>query len=436
MGRKRDLEARLSFLGFTEADRELLAGLRPAFERRAELLVAAFYRHLLSFPETRTILSDPDVKDRLIDVQRDYLLSLCGPQIDDDYVAERRRIGDAHERVGLGPRWYLGAYALYASLLVPVVCEQHRGNPTLAERTVTALLKLLLLDAQLAVESYIEKREAQLEYANRELAALTRELSREVEDTGTALRETKLRARAAEQLASVGTLVAGLAHEIGTPMGVIQGHAELLESSASDERSRWRAQTIGEQVGRISEIIRTLLNIARPRPPVRESVELATVLDTTLSFMTEKLRRRNVELECHFNAVRKIEGDHEKLQQLFLNLFLNAIDAMPEGGKLCVCLNPGSDGSVVVDVEDTGVGIKREAATKIFEPFYTTKEAGRGSGLGLMVARGIVHEHDGEIEVTSRPGQGTVFRIEFPVRGEEAGDGRDRPLRGSSQSRP
>jgi signal transduction histidine kinase len=152
--------------------------------------------------------------------------------------------------------------------------------------------------------------------------------------------------------------------------------------------------------------------------------------------MTEKLRRRNVELECHFNAVQKIEGDHEKLQQLFLNLFLNAIDAMPEGGKLCVCLNPGSDGNVVVDVEDTGVGIKREAATKIFEPFYTTKEAGRGSGLGLMVARGIVHEHDGEIEVTSRPGQGTVFRIEFPARGAEAGEDGDRALPGSSRSGP
>ncbi|UCE85848.1 MAG: hypothetical protein JSU66_16210 [Deltaproteobacteria bacterium] len=415
MGKKRDLEARLSFLGFTEEDRELLERLRPVFERRADLLVASFYRHLLSFPETRALLSDGDVKDRLIDVQRDYLLSLAGRRVDEDYVAERRRIGDAHEAVGLGPRWYLGAYAVYASLLVPIVCEKNRGDPVRAEATVTALFKALMLDAQLAMEAYIEKREAQLEYANRELAALTRQLSREVEDTGTALRETKLRARAAEQLASVGTLVAGLAHEIGTPMGVIQGHAELLESSAGDERSRWRAHTIGEQVGRISEIIRTLLSMAKPRPPVRESVSIASVLDTTLSFMTEKLRSRKVDLVRKFQTVPEIEGDHEKLQQLFLNLFLNAIDAMPEGGTLCVCLCPGANGSVVVDVEDTGVGIKREVAKKIFEPFYTTKEAGRGSGLGLMVARGIVHEHDGEIEVTSRPGHGSVFRIEFPA---------------------
>ena len=415
MAGKRDLEERLSFLGFGEADRELLAALRPTIERHAEPLVAAFYRHLLSFSHTRKLLSDPEVKDRLLGVQRDYLISLCGTPVDERYVAERRRIGDAHERIGLEPRFYLGAYAQYVTLLLPLINQLYRAKRDIAERTGAALAKIILLDAQLAMESYIEKREAQLEHANRELAALTRQLSREVEDTGTALRETRLRVRAAEELASVGTLVAGLAHEIGTPMGVIQGHAELLESSVKDERSRWRAHTISEQVGRISHIIQTLLNLARPRAPVRDSVELTSVLETSLSFLSEKLRRTHVEIERHIAPVPSISGDPEKLQQLFLNLFLNAIDAMPDGGKLRVTVRPGSDATVIVEIEDSGVGIAHAAGAKIFEPFYTTKEAGRGSGLGLMVARGIVHDHDGEIEVQSETGRGTCFSIAFPV---------------------
>lgn len=435
MSRKRDLEEWRSFLGITEADQKLLAALRPLFERQADTFVAAFYRHLLSFEEPRKLLSDPDVKQRVICKQRDYFLSLCGSQIDETYLAERRRIGDVHEAIGLEPRWYLGGYSLYCTLLLPMIHEAYRGNPDLAERTVAALLKVIILDAQIAMESYIEKRQAQLEYANRELGSLMKKLSREVQDAGSALRESRRRARAAEELASVGTLVAGLAHEIGTPMGVIQGHAELLESSATDERSRWRARAIGEQIGRISHIIQTLLNIARPREPVREPVELASVLVTTLSFLTDELRRRNIRVERKFEDVRTIEGDHEKLQQLFLNLFLNAIDAMPDGGALRVSLARGEEDSVAVSVVDTGVGLTEDEIARIFEPFYTTKEAGQGSGLGLMVARRIVHDHDGEVEVTSGVDRGTEFRISFPVSEAAGSRGRGSVSRGQRRGR-
>jgi signal transduction histidine kinase len=376
--------------------------------------VGAFYRHLLSFEPTRALLRDPAMKERLLQKQRDYLLSLAGASLDEQYVADRVRIGERHMEVGLEPRWYLGAYALYFSLLAPVIYEATREDPVRGERTVTALLKMLMLDAQIAMEAYIEKRERELEYLNQELASMGRELARDYEEQSVELRETTRRAQVAEQLASIATLVAGLAHEIGTPMGVIRGHAELLESGVSDARSRWRAQAIREQIDRISGIIQTLLNMAKPREPVRIEVDLRTLVDDTLGFLGEKFRRRNIVAERQLKTVPTLYGDPDRLQQLFLNLFLNAADAMPQGGTLRVSLKPVGNNGVEVCVADTGFGIPSEKLAQIFDPFFTTKTAGEGHGLGLVVAKAIVLDHEGSIDVRSELGRGTEFQITLP----------------------
>jgi signal transduction histidine kinase len=412
---KEEIDDRLSFLSLADNDRRLLATLAPLLERHADRLVSAFYRHLLSFDVTRGLLSDPAVKSRLLEKQREYLLSLAGPAIDDDYVAERIRIGQVHARIGLGPRYYLGAYALYFSLLAPIIAEDCRGEAERTQETLSALVKLLLLDAQLAMEAYIESHEETLTHLNRELAAVSRTLTVEFASQGHELRATEKRARAAEDLASIATLVAGLAHEIGTPMGVIRGHAEALTGAVEGERAQWRLRTILEQIDRISNIIRSLLNIARPREAIVVPVDLPDVLDTALAFLSEKLRRRDVEIERRYEAVPPLRGDPDKLQQLFLNLLLNAADAMPDGGRLTVSIAPAGPGRVDVRVADTGVGITGQDLAQLFEPFFTTKPAGRGSGLGLVVAKGIVIDHGGNIEVHSEPGVGTEFLIRLPL---------------------
>jgi signal transduction histidine kinase len=412
---KEEIDDRLSFLGFAEADRRLLAGLRPLFESHADRLVSAFYRHLLSYDGTRHLLADPAIKNRLLRKQRDYLLSLAGPDIDDAYVEERIRIGQVHARIGLGPRYYLGAYALYFSLLAPLIAQEHRGDGEQTQQALAALIKLLMLDAQLAMDAYIERHDEGLAHLNRELAAVSRTLSREVAAQGHELRETEKRARAAEDLASIATLVAGLAHEIGTPMGVIRGHAEALTSAVDGERAHWRLRTILEQIDRISSIIQSLLNIARPREAVMTSVDLPQVLDSALAFLSEKLRRRAIEVDRDYQASPPLNGDPDKLQQLFLNLFLNAADAMPDGGTLSISIGLSSDREVEVRVTDTGLGVSSEDLAQMFEPFFTTKPAGRGSGLGLVVAKGIVADHGGHIDVTSEVGRGTQFVIRLPV---------------------
>ncbi len=412
---KPDLDERLAFLGWTEADRVALADLRPLMERNADRLVAGFYRHLLSFGPTRRLLADPGVKERLLQKQRAYLLSLTGPEIDARYLDERVRIGRTHERIGLEPRWYLGAYSLYFSLLVPLLNDALGSDPARLERATGALTKLFFLDAQLAMEAYIERREGDLSQLNVELGAATRALERDFEEQREALRATRRRARAAEDLASTATLVAGLAHEIGTPMSVIQGHAELLESAVTDEKARARLKTIRTQIDRISNIIQALLNLSRPRPEVRVVVDLVELLDTTLGFVGEKLRRREIRVERDFERVPQIRADPEKLQQLFLNLFLNAADAMRGGGTLRVVARPEAPSRVEVRVHDTGDGIDAADIERVFEPFFTTKPAGEGSGLGLAVVRSIVLDHGGEIEVESAPGAGTEFRILLPI---------------------
>jgi len=412
----REIETRLAFLDLGEEDLALLAKLQPILAARADSLVASFYRHLLSFEGTRAHLVQPEVKERLLGSQRQYLISLAEPKIDEGYLADRLRIGETHERIGLEPRWYLGAYGVYFSMLVPLIRDELAHDLDRCERTVAALVKRLLLDAQIAMDAYIERHERELEHLNRELADASRSLSRTLDDRDQELRVTSRRARAAEDLASVATLAAGLAHEIGTPMGVISGHAEALEPLVDDERGRWRLRTIRDQVERISRIIQALLNMARPHETVRDPVELEPLLDTTLSFLNVKLKRRQVVVERDYEPVPSVLGDAEKLQQLVLNLALNAADAMAEeGGTLRVALRSGPEDTVELVVADTGPGIADDEIERVFEPFYTTKPAGEGNGLGLVVAEGIVVDHGGRIDVESPPGEGARFIIRLPV---------------------
>jgi signal transduction histidine kinase len=409
----------LAFLNLGEKEVALLAELEPVLEEHADAFVAAFYRHLLAFGPTRELLRDPATKERLLVAQRDYLLSLARPALDDAYVAERRRIGETHERIGLAPRWYLGAYSLYFSLLTPLVYEAFPQDPARVPEILAALQKLLTFDSELAIDAYIERRERDLAYLTGELEAEGRRLDRDYREQSVELQRTIERAKSAEQLAAIGTLVAGLAHEIGTPMGVIQGHAKLLGPAIQGEDAEWRLRTIQEQIARISKIIQTLLNMARPHKTRRVPVDLERLIVSSLAFVQEKLSERNIWVESAFEPTPNISGDPERLQQLFLNLFLNAADAMSDGGELRVTLDIANGTDVEVRVGDSGVGIAERDLPHVFDPFFTSKTAGEGNGLGLMVASNIVTDHGGEIEATSAVGEGTEFLIRFPTGSDE-----------------
>jgi len=234
--------------------------------------------------------------------------------------------------------------------------------------------------------------------------------------------EAERRARKLEALASISTLTAGIAHDIGAPMTAILGYAEMMEKSLPDEKNRRRAQIIIEQIQRTSHLVQALLNMARPGECDFISLDVGDVLQTSLEFYREKLRKHGVAIERSFEPVPAVAGDPNRLQQVFLNLITNALDAMPNGGTLWISLSHPEAEVVEVGIRDSGSGMDSEMADQIFEPFFTTKKRGQGTGLGLVVARGIIHEHDGEIAVRSEVGAGTEFVIRFPSAVAEGSD--------------
>lgn len=233
------------------------------------------------------------------------------------------------------------------------------------------------------------------------------------------LRVAEERARAAEQQAALSLITTGIAHDIGTPMNVILGYADMLKDSLSDPKDRRRAEIISEQVRRVTNLIETLLNIARPHKLIRTPIHVEAVLDHALDFFREKLRSRGIEVERCYAEVPEVEGDKDRLEQMFLNLIVNAADAMEGGGTLTIDISlegePGEAGEVCVELSDTGHGIEADSLDRIFEPFHTTKAPGAGTGLGLAVCRSIILDHQGTISVESEVGKGTQFLLRFPA---------------------
>ncbi|MEW6246883.1 MAG: ATP-binding protein [Nitrospirota bacterium] len=221
--------------------------------------------------------------------------------------------------------------------------------------------------------------------------------------------------RRTERIAELGTLASGMAHEIGTPMNVILGRAEYLLERVTEEPIKKSLQIIVTQVERITRVMNQLLAFARRRPVDRRPVDLRETIEGSLEMFQERLARHGIRIEKSFrDDCPKVRADADQMSQVFINLVMNAIHAMPEGGTLRVGLTR-SNGTVRLTVADTGHGIAQQDLAKIFDPFFTTKETGKGTGLGLTVVKGIIEEHGGSIQVESEPGKGTTFTISLPV---------------------
>jgi len=219
-----------------------------------------------------------------------------------------------------------------------------------------------------------------------------------------------------EKLTSLGLLAAGVAHEVNTPLAVISNYVQMLakQLTADDPRHK-TVERIVKQTFRASEIVNNLLNFSRTGGTEPVAVDLNSVLEETLTLVQHPLKTARVSVVRNYTAeLPQVLGSATRLQQVFLNLFMNARDAMPNGGMLEVRTG-AQNGSVEIEVSDTGTGIPPENLHRIFDPFFTTKATGRGTGLGLSVSYGIIKEHAGKVEVRSTPGKGTSFRLEFPV---------------------
>ena len=228
-----------------------------------------------------------------------------------------------------------------------------------------------------------------------------------------------------EKLATIGQLASGLAHEIGTPLNIIGGRAELIKRKIKGREGEQKdLDIIIRQVERITKIIQQLLGFVRKKKPEQKSLNIKTLLQTTLDFLDHQIQRQGVKVVKGLkDNLPIVTGDSDQLQQVFLNLILNAIQSMPQGGELRIGasskwisregIEDGQREYVVVSVRDTGLGMEKEVVQNIFNPFFTTKDT--GTGLGLMVSQGIVQDHEGWIEVESEIGEGSLFKIYLPA---------------------
>lgn len=219
-----------------------------------------------------------------------------------------------------------------------------------------------------------------------------------------------------EKLTSLGLLAAGVAHEVNTPLAVISNYIQMLAKQMPEGDPRQSIiEKIVKQTFRASEIVNNLLNFSRTGAAEAADVDVNRVVEETLSLVAHPLKTAQIQIVKELGApLPAVRGSANKLQQVFLNLFLNARDAMPGGGMLEI-RTAARNGSVEIEIADTGAGIPREHIHRIFDPFFTTKANGRGTGLGLSVSYGIIKEHAGKIDVRSTPGKGTSFHVEFPA---------------------
>ena len=218
-----------------------------------------------------------------------------------------------------------------------------------------------------------------------------------------------------EKLTSIGLLAAGVAHEVNTPLAVISSYSQMLYKQLHQEEPKAKIlDKIIKQSFRASEIVNSLLNFSRTNGTEFRLVELHGIIADTLSLLEHQFKTAKIRVKKEFSSNSlQIYGNPGKLQQVFLNLFINAKDAMPGGGDL-VIRTSSFDSAFQVEVVDTGIGIPEDQISKIYDPFYTTKELGRGTGLGLSVSYGIIQEHSGKISADSKPGVGTRFVLELP----------------------
>jgi signal transduction histidine kinase len=338
------------------------------------------------------------------------------------------------------------AVVSFLLLQVPIVWWSFGAGPTddawrryLVFSVITALMPNLLLVAliirtisrpvrrltEAAVEVAGGAYGAQVDlHSNDEMGLLAEsfnEMSRKMAADIESLRELNEHLIRAEKLAAAGTLAAGVAHEVNNPLASISSLIQILQARELDTETREHLRLVSTQIERITHVLRDMMEFARSRPPQRVPLDLNRVVEASLRLASFDKAFQSLHVTKALDeSAPLIPADANQLQQVFLNILLNARDAMPEGGELYLHTRFEREASeMIVEIRDTGAGISPEHAPHIFDPFFTTKAAGAGTGLGLAVSYRIVTAHGGRIEVGPNNGRGTIVRVRLPEKAEE-----------------
>jgi signal transduction histidine kinase len=314
-------------------------------------------------------------------------------------------------------RGALGASFVFLCVVLPRTFYSPYSDPL-----VRSLLFVLFTAFIGVLTARLIERVEKEEEAHAELNIAHQELNTYVQQ----LKESQEQLIQAEKLTSLGQLAASVAHEINNPLAGVLVYTQLLSKKVTGDAFK-KEEALGylskmeSEVGRCSRIIRNLLDFARQTEPMLRLVDVNQVIEQVLAMVGHQAQLQNVEVVKEFSpSLPKVMADFDQLQQIFTNLTLNAIQAMPDGGRLTI-RSSAVDGEVRIDVQDTGCGISKENMSKLFTPFFTTKAKGKGVGLGLAVAHGIIERHKGRIKVQSEVGKGTTFSVYLGGHNDEKG---------------
>jgi signal transduction histidine kinase len=224
----------------------------------------------------------------------------------------------------------------------------------------------------------------------------------------------------AHKLKAVGTLTAGIAHELNNPINNLMLTAATLEEDYPDLTDEDRLELVGDLVSeseRAQRIVRNLLDFARESTSQLEPLSPIHLVEETLRLASNQIKTAKVKVQGEIDPnLPPVYGDFQQLNQVFLNLVMNALDAMPKGGTLTIAIRTSRGREQIeIDFTDTGIGMSEQVLASIFDPFFTTKPGAKGTGLGLSVSQGIIRQHGGDILVESAPGVGTTFTVHLPV---------------------
>jgi two-component system, NtrC family, sensor histidine kinase HydH len=301
--------------------------------------------------------------------------------------------------------------AILASLLyVPHVLFHWQHNPSMA---LEQYLEIVLYNVIGCLTGFLAERERQQKIRYQKTAESLRESYRKLRDQADQIIAIEEQLRRADRLSALGELSAGMAHEIRNPLGAIKGTAEILrEGVAQEDPKREFADILITEVDRLNRVLEDFLRFARPAPVEMGRFSLHQVVGDVLDLTRQQALRNKVEVKTDLDQDIQVPGLGEQIQQAVLNLVLNALQAMPEGGRLDVSTT-NLDNEIQVQVRDSGPGIAPEDRGRIFNPFVTTRTS--GTGLGLAITQRIVQSHEGRILLQSEPGQGACFTLCLPL---------------------
>ncbi len=261
--------------------------------------------------------------------------------------------------------------------------------------------------------------EVDLRKSNDEIGLLANsfnEMSRKMADDIEQLQKLNEQLTRTEKLAAMGTLSAGVAHEVNNPLASISSLIQMMQRKDLDSDTKEKLKLISTQIARITQVTKDMMDFARVRPAAKSFVEINEIIEKSLRLASFDKSFQKLGLTKDFDEnLPEILADSDQLQQVFLNLLLNARDAMPSGGELLI-ETAQTENEIFIEISDSGIGIDKKDLKKIFDPFFTTKSAGNGTGLGLAVCYGIITAHGGKIEASLNESGGTTFTICLPKR--------------------